>query len=411
MGRLAVFGVFIAIQVFAGHDLALTAIVEPDTVASGYCLGPRVVVQNVGSIPETGIPIGFCLDSAGVRIHIWGWTFNRTLAPGESDTFWLDNVALGEQKFCYLDFTGFTYLAGDENRANDTLRRRFWWSSAFISDTLEANETGEPEVNGIIEPEEYYVGNDISDFFGRAGRPRPRASCLLYSGWSGMAWFALDIRALRTREDRDRVIIYVDEDRDLVWEPDSSEGMYVAFVSNGMDSIVYCAMPDSVLMPCPGCTSASSVASGNLQFELGIPNGERKSDIRVPWHGGEAGAAVSFWRGDSCWAWWPQSLELVQWQNPASYGVVWWIWLGLEEGDLPSPCRLGPTSDMFVNSLLVLHEHKPALLVDITGRKAMDLQPGENDVRHLAPGVYFLKAEGGRMKDVTARTAKIVVQR
>ncbi len=29
-------------------------------------------------------------------------------------------------------------------------------------------------------------------------------------------------------------------------------------------------------------------------------------------------------------------------------------------------------------------------LVDITGRKVMDLKPGENDVRHLAPGVYFV---------------------
>ena len=32
----------------------------------------------------------------------------------------------------------------------------------------------------------------------------------------------------------------------------------------------------------------------------------------------------------------------------------------------------------------------PAHLLDITGRKVMELQPGENVVRHLAPGVYFV---------------------
>ena len=37
-----------------------------------------------------------------------------------------------------------------------------------------------------------------------------------------------------------------------------------------------------------------------------------------------------------------------------------------------------------------------AELVDIAGRRTMELKPGENDVRHLAPGVYFVRtAEGG----------------
>jgi hypothetical protein len=33
-----------------------------------------------------------------------------------------------------------------------------------------------------------------------------------------------------------------------------------------------------------------------------------------------------------------------------------------------------------------------ASLLDITGRKALDVRPGANDVRHLAPGVYFVSA-------------------
>ncbi len=37
---------------------------------------------------------------------------------------------------------------------------------------------------------------------------------------------------------------------------------------------------------------------------------------------------------------------------------------------------------------------KPALL-DISGRKVMDLHIGDNDVSRLAPGVYFLRVTGG----------------
>jgi hypothetical protein len=46
-----------------------------------------------------------------------------------------------------------------------------------------------------------------------------------------------------------------------------------------------------------------------------------------------------------------------------------------------------------------------AELVDISGRKVMDLAPGPNDVRHLAPGVYFIVPESRRSvrKVVVAR--------
>ncbi|HDQ99582.1 MAG TPA: hypothetical protein ENN51_04775 [candidate division WOR-3 bacterium] len=54
---------------------------------------------------------------------------------------------------------------------------------------------------------------------------------------------------------------------------------------------------------------------------------------------------------------------------------------------------------------------KPAQLLDATGRKVMDLQPGDNDVRHLAPGVYFIRAEGPRGQGVEGSSRKVVIQR
>jgi hypothetical protein len=70
----------------------------------------------------------------------------------------------------------------------------------------------------------------------------------------------------------------------------------------------------------------------------------------------------------------------------------------------------------------------PALLLDVTGRKVMDLQPGENDIRHVVPGVYFVvtpspypsppgrerkEERGRRSADSGERFAlrKVVVQR
>ena len=37
-----------------------------------------------------------------------------------------------------------------------------------------------------------------------------------------------------------------------------------------------------------------------------------------------------------------------------------------------------------------------SVLLDVTGRRVMSLLPGPNDVRHLAPGVYFVRANGDR---------------
>ncbi|MFO7639278.1 MAG: hypothetical protein R6X14_08335, partial [bacterium] len=53
----------------------------------------------------------------------------------------------------------------------------------------------------------------------------------------------------------------------------------------------------------------------------------------------------------------------------------------------------------------------PALLLDISGRKVMELQLGDNDVRHLSPGVYFIRAEGSRGQRAEGSSAKVVIKR
>lgn len=50
-------------------------------------------------------------------------------------------------------------------------------------------------------------------------------------------------------------------------------------------------------------------------------------------------------------------------------------------------------------------------LLDISGRKVMDLQSGRNDVCHVAPGVYFVRGEGPRGQGVKGSSVrKVIVQ-
>jgi len=57
--------------------------------------------------------------------------------------------------------------------------------------------------------------------------------------------------------------------------------------------------------------------------------------------------------------------------------------------------------------------HKPqaAALLDISGRRVMDLKPGANDVRALAPGVYFAGEGPGTRGQGLGRIRKVIVTR
>jgi len=48
--------------------------------------------------------------------------------------------------------------------------------------------------------------------------------------------------------------------------------------------------------------------------------------------------------------------------------------------------------------------------MDAAGRKVMDLRPGANDVRALAPGVYFVRQASSGKRDASSVT-KVVIAR
>ncbi len=52
----------------------------------------------------------------------------------------------------------------------------------------------------------------------------------------------------------------------------------------------------------------------------------------------------------------------------------------------------------------------PMILLDVAGRKAMDLRAGPNDVRHLSPGVYFVREASGVERQASS-VRKVILTR
>jgi hypothetical protein len=87
--------------------------------------------------------------------------------------------------------------------------------------------------------------------------------------------------------------------------------------------------------------------------------------------------------------------------NPSVYAVYRvFTHPGIEE-EVGQPAVRTQKLPTIVRGVLFLPEaanHKPQAtsLIDVNGRKVMDLRPGANDVRALAPGVYFVREAQAR---------------
>ncbi len=90
-------------------------------------------------------------------------------------------------------------------------------------------------------------------------------------------------------------------------------------------------------------------------------------------------------------------------------------WVYGVAGEPRSPSSRRKLQATIVRGVLMMDDRGPkaggrAELLDAAGRKVMDLQPGANDVRTLAPGVYFVRPTSVAMRD-TPSVAKVVVTR
>lgn len=93
---------------------------------------------------------------------------------------------------------------------------------------------------------------------------------------------------------------------------------------------------------------------------------------------------------------WGIRAEMV-WGNNVLARTVWVVTAGVAEspGIGVAAGRL-PTVVRGVLSLPALPGARPAALLDVTGREVMNLEPGANDIRHLTPGVYYIRGRDSR---------------
>ncbi|MEO0070039.1 MAG: hypothetical protein ABIK18_04510, partial [candidate division WOR-3 bacterium] len=75
--------------------------------------------------------------------------------------------------------------------------------------------------------------------------------------------------------------------------------------------------------------------------------------------------------------------------------------VGIEERFLPTANGSWRAATIVRNVLELepVSGHRSSVLFDISGRKVLELMPGENNIRHLAPGVYFIRVSSSNHQD------------
>ena len=76
----------------------------------------------------------------------------------------------------------------------------------------------------------------------------------------------------------------------------------------------------------------------------------------------------------------------------------------------PRTLALAGSTPTLVRDMLRLPGSERAELVDVTGRLAARLEPGGNDIRNVAPGVYFVRPRGGDCSPASS-VSRVVVTR
>jgi hypothetical protein len=102
----------------------------------------------------------------------------------------------------------------------------------------------------------------------------------------------------------------------------------------------------------------------------------------------------------------PYSAENMEWpmfrHDPQMTACYKSTTSGVEDSPKPQAASLKPEATIVRGGLFLSEasSHKPqasSWLLDISGRKVLDLRPGANDVSGLAPGVYFVRQEGNHL--------------
>ncbi len=102
------------------------------------------------------------------------------------------------------------------------------------------------------------------------------------------------------------------------------------------------------------------------------------------------------------------------WQFDRSDGAFRIVPSGVVEEDEGGGMKAEPVIPTLVGNVLLMPktpiQHSSFALLNSLGRKVMDLQPGDNDIRHLAPGVYFVRQASSVEREASS-VRKVVLAR
>ncbi|MEN9979457.1 MAG: T9SS type A sorting domain-containing protein [candidate division WOR-3 bacterium] len=330
MTRILFWGLIFFCGYVLAADVGVVAITGPaePRVQPGQEIVLAAIIRNFDSQPAGGYAVVFQVDSSGQMIYEETATPD-SLPPGGERTVSSPRVWV-PQPVLWSGYTlrVYTRHPGDSFPGNDTLEMRV----LFTSDTVRAffSELGVPVIDGNIEPEEWsWAGFMSSANFARRGNSSiQHQSYAWYMSGDSFLYAAFSLPEISTRSPADEICLFIDENNNSRWEPDSSEGNYqIVIDSGGVDRVYYypwtSSGPSLVPLPVPGALAASSVSSGNLQFECRIPFGSERWQLNL--HPDADTCRLFFFQKDAgeFHGWWPMVVDdTTGWQGPAFYGKL-----------------------------------------------------------------------------------------
>jgi len=404
----------------AGRDVHPDAIDSPGPlVMPGVPITPMVTVSNSGDSTETFYTL-FLVDSAGVSVYADSVEVVTLMPDSVYQVSFPDWTPDGQGNV--YDLTCITNAGTDEALANDTLAAI---TMAFLVDSLIPCGWASiaPSIDGIISGPEWanaYVV-DISDILAEGGDGVLPNSVVLYAMNNAThLFFAVDYLEDASEDVNDRVTVYLDENNDDGWAPDSSEGNYWAFRSSGGPRLMYRPLPAGPFTdPIPGAEVGMS-ALVNVQYEFSIPLGTAKYELDVALGDTMGMHIYAHDQGvGEAQGWWLQTMDAANQDLPGYYGhIVLHLLDAVEEkervhaatafgliGSQPSPfssaSRISFATEARTSVSLKVH--------DSAGRVVRGLfngikDPGVHDVswdgrddsgRELPSGVYFYTLSSG----------------
>ncbi|MBS4015213.1 MAG: T9SS type A sorting domain-containing protein [Candidatus Latescibacteria bacterium] len=316
------------------NDVSIEELLAPvSMVAPGALITPQAIIKNWGTANQPNIQVVIKIDSSGINVY----TGNATIALGGGDE---DIVNFSPQWRAgpapnTYDIRAYTTVPGDENPANDTIYSLT--SSFVVSIMYHANFRDiQPTIDGNVELMEWAdaIRYDVSDVQGQGtGEPHRVGSAYMWIKHdSNFVYFAATMPYADEANNGDQIGLYLDEDRNGSWNPDSSEGNYwvVNYETGGVDSLIYRALlPTTPLTTWRYGNVADGQVSCNLNngimhIECAVPKGTAKQHLNM----NAVRDTMRFWMfsidrpNDYYYGWWPQSMPSNSWTNPISYGIL-----------------------------------------------------------------------------------------